>query len=209
MKIEVVSDIACPWCAVGVWSLERALADIGSEFPVELSFQPFELNPDMPPEGEDLVAHLSAKYGIDAAQIRANQQVIRERGAEVGFDFGERTRIYNTFDAHRLLHWAALEGRQAELKRALLKAYHGDGKNPSSHAVLIEVADECGLDKRRAAEILAGDEYRSAVRAEEQQWRQAGINSVPSVVVDRRYLIQGAQASEEYARALRQIGSQR
>lgn len=206
MKIEVVSDIACPWCAVGVWSLEHALADLGGEFQVEVSFQPFELNPDMPREGEDLVAHLSAKYGIDAAQIRANQQAIRDRGAGVGFAFGERTRIYNTFDAHRLLHWAGLEGRQLELKRALLQAYHGDGKDVSDHGVLVEATAQAGLDRQRAAEILAGAEFADAVRSEEQQWRQAGINSVPSVVVDRRYLVQGAQSPEEYVRALRQIG---
>jgi predicted DsbA family dithiol-disulfide isomerase len=209
MKIEVVSDIACPWCAVGVYALDRAIAAIGSAIPVELSFEPFELNPDMPLEGEDLVAHLSAKYGIDAAQIRANQQVIRERGADVGFDFGTRTRIWNTFDAHRLLHWAALEGKQHEVKRALLQAYHGEGRNPASHAVLVEVAARCGMNRQRAAEILAGDEFAAAVRANEQQWLQSGIHSVPSVVVNRRYLIQGARSPGEYERALRQIAAQR
>jgi predicted DsbA family dithiol-disulfide isomerase len=208
MKIEVVSDIACPWCAVGVWALDRALSAIGSTIPVELSFQPFELNPDMPSEGENLVAHLSAKYGIDAAQISANQQGIRQRGADVGFAFGERTRIWNTFDAHRLLHWAAREGKQHEVKRALLQAYHGDGRNPASHDVLVDVAVQCGLDRQRAAEILAGDEYSAAVRADEQQWLQSGVHSVPSVVVNRRYLIQGAQSPAEYERALRQIAAQ-
>lgn len=207
MKLEVVSDIACPWCAVGVYALDRALAAIGTAIPIELSFQPFELNPHMAPEGEDLVAHLSAKYGIDAAQIRANQQLIRERGAAVGFAFGERTRIWNTFDTHRLLHWAGLEGDQHDLKRALLQAYHGEGRNPASHDVLLEVVAQCGLNQQRAAAILASDEYASAVRADEEQWLRAGIRSVPSVIVNRRYLIQGAQSPEEYERALRQMAT--
>ncbi len=207
MKIEFVSDIACPWCAVGLYSLERALAALGSEITVELSFQPFELNPDMPPEGADMVQHLSAKYGTDAAQIRRNQQVIRERGAAVGFTFGERARVWNTFDAHRLLHWAAHEGRQRELKRALLQAYLGEGRNPGSRDVLLDLASRCGLDAERAARILDSDEYAAEVRADEQRWLRSGINSVPSVVVDGRYLIQGAQSPEEFEQALRQIAA--
>ena len=209
MKIEFVSDIACPWCAVGLYSLERALAALGSEITVELSFQPFELNPDMPPEGADMVQHLSAKYGTDAAQIRRNQQVIRERGAAVGFTFGERARVWNTFDAHRLLHWAAHEGRQRELKRALLRAYLGEGRNPGSRDVLLDLAPRCGLDAERAARILDSDEYAAEVRADEQRWLRSGINSVPSVVVDGRYLIQGAQSPEEFEQALRQIAARR
>jgi predicted DsbA family dithiol-disulfide isomerase len=207
MKIEVVSDIACPWCAVGVYSLERALAALGGGIAVELSFEPFELNPDMPPEGKDAVQYLSAKYGIDAAQIRRNQQVIRERGAAVGFDFGERTWIWNTFDAHRLLHWAAREGRQRELKHALLRAYHSDGRNPGSREVLIDLATKCELDAGRAAQIVDGDAYAAEVRADEQQWLRAGIDAVPSVVVNRRYLIQGAQSPAEFEEALRRIAA--
>lgn len=207
MKIEVVSDIACPWCAVGVHSLERALAAIGGEIAVELGFQPFELNPDMPSEGVDTVQHLSEKYGIDAAQIRRNQQVIRERGAAVGFTFGERPRVWNTFDAHRLLHWAALEGKQRELKHALLQAYLGEGRNPGSRDVLLDLASRCGLDAERAALILDSDDYAAEVRADEQRWLRSGINSVPSVVVNGRYLIQGAQSPEEFEQALRQIAA--
>ena len=207
MKIEFVSDITCPWCAVGVHSLERALAAIGGEIAVELGFQPFELNPDMPSEGVDTVQHLSEKYGIDAAQIRRNQQVIRERGAAVGFTFGERPRVWNTFDAHRLLHWAALEGKQRELKRALLQAYLGEGRNPGSRDVLLDLAARCGLDAERAALILDSDDYAAEVRADEQRWLRSGINSVPSLVVNGRYLIQGAQSPEQFEQALRQIAA--
>jgi predicted DsbA family dithiol-disulfide isomerase len=207
MKIEFVSDVACPWCAVGLHSLEKALERFDVE-PTELSFQPFELNPDMPAEGADTVEYLSKKYGIDEAQIRRNQQAIRERGAAVGFAFGERTRVWNTFDAHRLLHWAGLEGRQRELKHALLRAYHGQGRNPSAPGVLLELVAEVGLDAERARAILASEEFAPEVRAEQILWLKSGIDSVPAVVVNRRQLIQGAQTPEVFEQALRRIAGQ-
>jgi predicted DsbA family dithiol-disulfide isomerase len=207
MKIEFVSDVACPWCAVGLHSLEKALERFDVE-PTELSFQPFELNPDMPAEGADTVEYLSKKYGIDEAQIRRNQQAIRERGAAVGFAFGERTRVWNTFDAHRLLHWAGLEGRQRELKHALLRAYHGQGRNPSAPGVLLELVAEVGLDVERARAILASEEFAPEVRAEQILWLKSGIDSVPAVVVNRRQVIQGAQTPEVFEQALRRIAGQ-
>lgn len=206
MKIEFVSDVACPWCAVGLLALEQALARFDAE-PVELVFQPFELNPDMPREGADTVEYLKGKYGIDEEQIRANQANIRERGAALGFTFGARTRVWNTFDAHRLLHWAGLEGRQRELKHALLQAYHGEGRNPGAHEVLLELAAAVGLDAARAQAILASEEFAPEVRAEQYLWLQSGINSVPSVVVNRRHLIQGAQSPEVFEQALRRIAA--
>ena len=124
MKIDFVSDVACPWCAVGLWSLEQALERLNGKFPVELRFEPFELNPAMPPEGEDATEHLSRKYGAPPEQLAKTRAVLRERGAAVGFSFGDRPRVWNTFDAHRLIHWAGLEGKQRELKHALLTAYH-------------------------------------------------------------------------------------
>jgi predicted DsbA family dithiol-disulfide isomerase len=197
---------------VGVHALEAALEQLGDELgDIELEFQPFELNPDMPAEGADTVQYLGAKYGIGEDQIRANQASIRARGAAVGFTFGERPRVWNTFDAHRLLFWAGLEGgpeRQRELKHALLTAYHGQGRNPGAREVLIELAGAVGLDAARAAAILDSDEYAPEVRALEHQWLKAGIQSVPSVVVNRRHLIQGAQPPEVFAQALRQIAAQ-
>jgi predicted DsbA family dithiol-disulfide isomerase len=207
MKIEFVSDVACPWCAVGLHSLEKALERFDVE-PTELSFQPFELNPDMPAEGADTVEYLSKKYGIDEAQIRRNQKAVRERGAAVGFAFGERTRVWNTFDAHRLLHWAGLEGRQRELKHALLRAYHGQGRNPSAPGVLLELVAEVGLDVQRARTILASEEFAPEVRAEQILWLKSGIDSVPAVVVNRRQLIQGAQTPEVFEQALRRIAGE-
>jgi predicted DsbA family dithiol-disulfide isomerase len=205
MKIDFVSDVACPWCAVGLNSLERALEKIGADIPVELHFQPFELNPQMAPEGEDAAEHLARKYGLTPQQLATNRAGIRQRGAEVGFDFGDRTRIWNTFDAHRLLHWAGLEGGQRELKHALLRAYHGRGENPGARDVLIKAADEAGLDAERAREVIDTGRYADEVRAAERHWQELGIHAVPSVIVDDRHLIQGGQPPEVFERALREL----
>ena len=208
MRIDFVSDIACPWCAVGLNALEQALARIGSDVPVELHFQPFELNPTMAPEGADAGEYLKAKYGMGDEQLAKNRAVIRERGAAVGFVFGDRLRVWNTFDGHRLLHWAGLQGRARELKHALLQAYHGDGRNPSDPAVLRELAAAAGLDADEAARVLASDAYATDVRAAEAEWQRAGIQSVPAVVINRRHLISGGQPPEVFEEALRRIAAE-
>ncbi len=211
MRIDFVSDVACPWCAVGLNALERALERIGPAIAVDLHFQPFELNPDMPPEGADAAAYLKAKYGLGDAQLAHNRAVIRERGAAVGFDFGERVRVWNTFDAHRLLHWAALPGQPEwaarRLKHALLRAYHGEGRNPGAADVLLELAAAAGLDEDAAREVLRSGRFADDVRAAEREWQHAGIRSVPAVVVDRRHLISGGQPPEVFEQALRQIAA--
>lgn len=205
MNIDFVSDVACPWCAVGLNALERALEKIGPALPVELHFRPFELNPQMGPEGEDVAEHLARKYGLSPAQLAQSRGVLHERGAAVGFHFGPRDRIWNTFDAHRLLHWAGLNGRQRELKHALLQAYHGRGENPGDPAVLLRLADEVGLDVEEARSLLASGRYADEVRAEEQRWQELGIHSVPSVIIDGQHLIQGGQPAEVFEQALRQL----
>lgn len=209
MRIDFVSDVTCPWCAIGFTALERALERLGGEVPVELHLQPFELNPDMPPEGEDIVRYMGRKYGLTAEQVAERRAVIRERGAAVGFDFGPRTHVWNTFDAHRLLHWAGLEGRGRELKRALLAAYHGRGENPGSHEVLLRLAGEAGLDAGRASDVLEGGGFAAEVREQERHWQRLGIRSVPSVIVERRHLIQGGQPVEVFENALREIAAGR
>jgi len=208
MRIDFVSDVACPWCAVGLNALERALEDIGDDIEIELHFQPFELNPTMAPEGEDTVSYLARKYGLTSQQIALNQAAIRDRGAAVGFSFGPRSRVWNTFDAHRLLCWAETAGHQRELKHALLEAYHTDDRNPGAHDVLLDLVAEVGADVETAREILAGDAYADEVRDRERFWQQAGISAVPSVIVDQRHLIQGGQPPEVYERALRQIAAE-
>ncbi|MEO6409191.1 MAG: DsbA family oxidoreductase [Burkholderiaceae bacterium] len=208
MKIDFVSDVACPWCAVGLASLEAALASLPPTVPVDLQFQPFELNPTLPPEGCETVAYLTQKYGSTPQRVAQMRETIRQRGAEVGFIFGERPWVWNTFDAHRLLHWAGLEGRAHELKRALLRAYHTDALNPGAHDVMLRIVGELGMDVVRARAILESDEYVSEVRASERHWQQLGIDSVPSIVIDGRHLIQGAQPVEALAQALRQIAAE-
>lgn len=206
MKIDFVSDVVCPWCAVGLNSLERALQAIGPSLAVELHFHPFELNPQMAPEGEDVGEHLARKYGLPPDQLARNRAALRERGAAVGFQFGEhRDRIWNTFDAHRLLHWAGLNGRQRELKHALLQAYHGRSENVSDHAVLLRLAGEVGLDVGEARSLLASERYAADVRAAERHWQELGIHSVPAVIVNDRHLIQGGQPPEVFEQALRQL----
>ena len=208
MKIDFVSDVACPWCAVGLNALERALERIGDDIPVELHFEPLELNPTLAPEGADAAEYLRAKYGLSPEQLAKNRANIRDRGAAVGFAFGERAHVWNTFDAHRLLYWAGLQGKQRELKHALLRAYHGEGRNPGAHDVLVELAGEVGLDTERAKAILASDEYTAEVRERERHWQQLGINSVPAVIINDRHLISGGQPPEVFERALRQIAEQ-
>jgi predicted DsbA family dithiol-disulfide isomerase len=210
LKIDFVSDIACPWCVIGLKSLEQAVANLGNEVSVDLHFQPFELNPQMPPEGQDIVEHVVQKYGTTPAQADRNREMIRERGAEVGFvfDMKKRGRIYNTFDAHRLLHWAESQGKQHALKMALFDAYFTEGGNPSDHTVLIEVASRVGLDANRAKEILTTGEFAKEVREHEQHYLSHGIHAVPSVIINNRHLIQGGQPAELFERALRQIASE-
>ena len=209
LRIDFVSDVSCPWCAVGLASLERALDALKDEVRAEIHFQPFELNPQMAREGEDVGEHISKKYGMSRAQLAQNQENIRQRGAAVGFTFNmdRRTRIVNTFDAHRLLHWAALEGRQAELKQALLAAYFTDGRDVSSHEVLVDVAASVGLDPAEAQRVLAEDRYAQDVRAQEQFYQAQGIRAVPSVIVNDRYLIQGGQPAEVFEETLRRIAA--
>ena len=205
IRIDFVSDVACPWCAVGLSSLQLALSRLGDSVEAELVMHPFELNPQMGEDGEDLVEHIGKKYGRTPQQIAQAQSELRQRGADVGFSFGPRTRIYNTFDAHRLMHWAGIKGKQVQLKEALLQAYHGEGKPTSSHDVLVEAAQSAGLDGIEARSILQGDEYANEVRAEEEKYQAMGINSVPSVILNNRYLLTGAQPAEAFEQAIQQI----
>lgn len=217
--IDFVSDVSCPWCAVGLGALEQALERLDGEVTASIRFQPFELNPDMPPGGEDMGEHLTRKYGSSAGRQAGFREQIRERGRQVGFEFrlDGRSRIWNTFDAHRLLHWAAEAGRpegadgapgqQRLLKKALFRAYFTRDESPESHEVLLRAVAEAGLDEDRARAILAGDEYTEQVRERETFYRDQDIHSVPAIIIDGRHLIPGAQATDVFERVLRKLAS--
>lgn len=207
IRIDFVSDIACPWCVIGLAALGEAIARVGAAAAVELHLQPFELNPAMPAQGEDADEHLLRKYGMPREQLERNRETIRERGAALGFRFGKRTRVCNTFDAHRLLHWAGTLGaaEQLALKWALLRAWHGEDADVSDAGVLRDIVQRAGLDAARAAQVLAGGEFGAAVRAREQYYLDRGIHGVPAVIFDERSLISGAQPVEVFERALREL----
>ena len=209
MKIDFVSDVSCPWCIIGLRALEDALARTSDVVDAEITFQPFELNPQMGKDGQNIGEHIAEKYGATPEQSAANRATIRERAADLGFTMamGAESRIYNTFDAHRLLHWAELEGKQADLKRALFQAYFTDQQDPSDHAVLVALAEKVGLDRARAAEILESDAYAREVRAAEQLWQSRGISSVPAIIINDRHLISGGQPTELFERAIREIAA--
>ena len=211
LRIDFVSDVVCPWCAVGLASLQQALRQLQGEVEAEIHFQPFELDPNMPAGGMDVAENLKRKYGMSDAQLAENQARIRDRGAELGFsfDFNARSRTWNTFDAHRLLHWAALEApqRQLSLKRALLVANFSEGRDIGNHEVLAEVAAGVGMDAARAREVLASGAFANEVREAEEFFRRNGINSVPAVIIEKKHLVSGGQPPEVFERALREIAA--
>lgn len=212
LRIDFVSDIACPWCAVGLWSLEMALQELQSEVVASIHCQPFELNPQMPPGGQDIGEHLTQKYGSTPQQQGQIRDTIRARGAEVGFAFNPdgRGRIYNTFDGHRLLHWAGAEhpSRQLALKKALLTACHGQRLAMDSHGVLLQAVAQAGLDTQRASDVLASQEFAADVRERQALYTGSGIRSVPAAIVNQRYLISGGQPVSAFVQALRQIAAE-
>jgi predicted DsbA family dithiol-disulfide isomerase len=214
LKIDFVSDVSCPWCVIGLKALDQALARVSPDVTAELHFQPFELNPTMTAEGQDITEHITEKYGISAEQAESNREAIRQRGEALGFTFsgsnaggGGRSRVYNTFDAHRLLHWAESHGetQQRALKEGLFKTYFTDGDSPASHEVLLKLSAEVGLDAARAAEILSSDEYTNEVRERANFYLSQGIHSVPAIIINDKHLISGGQPVDVFEQALRQI----
>ena len=211
LRIDFVSDVACPWCAVGLAGLQQALAKLDGSVQAEIHLQPFELSPDMPFEGEDAIEHIMHKYGISEAQSEANRKLIRERAAALGFAYNVKrgSRVWNTFDAHRLLHWAELQdrGKAVALKQALFRAYFTDNENVADRDVLVRTAKDAGLDADAARRALEGNEYADEVRAQERRFQQAGIHSVPATIVNGQYLISGGQPPEVFEQALREIAT--
>jgi predicted DsbA family dithiol-disulfide isomerase len=209
LEIDFVSDVACPWCAIGLASLEQALRHTGDAVTVSIRFQPFELNPGMPPGGENIDQFLGGRYGADPLQLRAMRDNLRNRAAKVGFRFNQDadSRIYNTFDAHRLLHWAHESGKQHALKHLLFDANFRANADVSDIEVLVRTAAAAGLSAVEARHVLATGRYADEVRQAEQQWLARGIHAVPAIVVNGQWLISGAQTPETIEKTLRQVAA--
>ncbi len=209
LRIDIVSDVVCPWCVIGYRQLAAALAATGTAH--EIHWHPFELNPDMPPEGQDLREHVAEKYGTTPAQSEQSRVQITDVGAAVDFEFrfADDMRMYNTFNLHQLLHWAGEQGRMHDLKQALFAAHFTHRRNLSDTDVLADVAAEIGLDREEAQAVLADQRYASDVRSAEAFWTQQGIRGVPAVVFDRQHLVTGAQGVENYTSILKQLEQMR
>lgn len=209
LQIDIVSDVVCPWCAIGYGNLQQALSKLSESIDTKIEWHPFQLNPYMGKEGQDINEHISEKYGLSDQQMQDNKQNIRDMGKLAGFEisFDKRGRIYNTFDSHVLLHFAQEKGKQTELKLALFKAYFTDGKDVSDHAVLLEAVEAVGLDKTEAQTALSNDQYRQAVQDEETKFKSMGISSVPAFIVNNKYLISGGQPVENFVQSLTEIAS--
>lgn len=209
MKIDFVSDIVCPWCVIGLKGLETALERLVGVVEAHVAVHPFELNPAMPPQGQNIVEHIGQKYGSTPEQSAASRENIRARASDVGFTMAmtDQSRIYNTFDAHRLLHWAGLKGAQLPLKHALFVAYFTNGEDPGDEEVLLAAAAKAGLDGTAAGQVLSSGRYAEEVRAAERFWQDQGITAVPAAVINGKYLISGGQPADAFERALRQIAS--
>lgn len=210
LEIDFVSDVACPWCAIGLAGLEEALRRAADAVSARIRFQPFELNPDMPPGGQNIDELIGGRYGADARRMAEMRETVRARAANVGFTINQdsASRIYNTFDAHRLLHWAEGLGRQQALKHELFRANFTEGADVSDAAVLVAAAAAAGLDPEQAREVLTSGRYAEQVREAEQLWLSRDINSVPGIVINGQWLISGGQPPEMFEQALRQIAAQ-
>ena len=207
IKIDIVSDVSCPWCIIGYKGLEAALIEMGLNDSVEINWKAFELNPGMPIEGQDKREHLAQKYGSTPEQTLANRQALVEKGASVGFTFNykEDSRVYNTFNAHRLLHWAGNFGLQTELKLKLFDLYFTEDGNPSNPQELVQAAEDVGLDVEKAKTVLESNQFADEVMQEQAAYRQAGIQSVPSFIANNKYLITGGQPKEAFVQFLNKV----
>jgi len=210
LKLDIVSDISCPWCIIGYQALHQALTKLAPAISVDITWQPFELNPHMPKVGQEITEHLTEKYGISVEQSEQNREMIKQRGLALGYEFGNRGggRIYNTFDAHRLLHWAKEYDKQTELKLALFDLYFKQNGNPSDHQQLLAVAKSVGLDSEIAKKILTSNKYEQDIRQLQSKYQSAGISSVPAVIVNNKHLISGGQPVDFFEKALNKIAEQ-
>jgi len=207
LKIDIVSDVVCPWCTVGYKHLKKAIDELQIEDQIEIEWQPFELNPHMPAEGQDLTEHLTQKYGSTKEQQQASKQRLTEAGANVGFkfDYFEGMRIVNTFDAHVLLEYAKKFNKQTELKMRLTTAFFSERKDVSKREVLKEALLDVGLNAEEALANLTNDDARFEVQSTKQYWQNLGVRSVPTIVFNRKEAVTGAQPIEVFKSILKQF----
>ena len=207
ITIDIISDVSCPWCIIGFRSLDLAIKELGIKNSVLLNWLPFELNPTMPPEGQNRNDYIREKYGLSKEQGDANRQNLIARGKELGYEFvfAEEGRVYNTFDAHRLIHWARESGLQTQLKLALFDLFFQQQGNPSDHDDLLHCVDNVGLEVDRAKQILNSDDYVEEVRKELNFVRSNEINSVPTCIFNQKYLISGGQPTQIFINALQEL----
>jgi predicted DsbA family dithiol-disulfide isomerase len=205
LRIDIVSDVVCPWCIIGYRQLAQALEATGTAH--EIHWHPFELNPDMPATGQNLREHVSEKYGTTQAQSERSRVQMTEVGADLGFEFNfaDDMRMHNTFNLHQLLHWADQQGRMHDLKQALFTAHFSQRRNLSQHSVLADVAAEIGLARTEALAVLEEQRFASEVRTAENVWINQGISGVPAMIFNRRHLVTGAQGVDNYTRILQQL----
>ncbi|WP_298448787.1 DsbA family oxidoreductase [uncultured Marinobacter sp.] len=210
MSIDIVSDIACPWCAIGYARLERAMEQLAPEYEFEVQWHAFELNPDSSGDGEPILPALARKYGRSEDELRATQNQMMTVATDLGLNFEkiQERLVCNTFDAHRLVKWAGEQGQQTAMKQALFTAYFGKAENVSDHVVLIKCVESLGLDSAKAKAVLESDQYAAAVREDEAKYQQAGVTGVPAYVVNGKYLISGAQEPETLVQAFQEIGAE-
>lgn len=204
ITVDIVSDVVCPWCIIGYKKLEQAMQRFEGKAEFALAWHAFELNPNMPPEGQDINEHMAQKYGATPEQSKANRERLRNAGSDLDFDFSyhENMRMVNTFDAHRVLHWAGETGKQTALKLALFKAHFTDGKDVSDHEILIAVAGSVGLDEKRARDLLGSDMFAADVRAVEAEWQDRFISGVPAFIFNKKFMVPGAQDSDVFAQII-------
>lgn len=209
VQVDIVSDVMCPWCIIGFRQLEQALGMLG--IGAYVRWHPFELNPAMPPEGQNLREHIAEKYGSTPAQSEKNRAHLEALGKELGivFNFNEDSRIVNTFAAHQLLGWAHRQGLQHPLKLALFEAHFTEGRDVSDPAVLVDVASRVGLEPGEAETILSSGSQAEETRAHQQFWTSRGISGVPSMIFAGKYLLTGALGTQTYAQMLRKVLSER
>lgn len=207
LQIDIVSDVVCPWCAIGFANLNSAIAQLDEPVETNINWHPFQLNPSMGKEGQDINEHLVEKYGLSDSKLAENKQHIRQIGQDSGveFKFDQRARIYNTLDCHILLHWAGEKDKQTQLKLALFKAYFSEGKDISQLSILLEVVESVGLDKLEAQIVLNDEKYKSLVKDDESKYKSMGIQSVPAFIINNEYLLSGGQPKDVFKQSLQEI----